>query len=107
MHDASDLGKNTRMDVAQILGDKREQILAMARQYGVSNVRVFGSVARGEAREDSDVDLLVDVAPGVDIGFLGLWVDLEELLARPVDLVTERSLRERMREKILREAIAL
>jgi len=95
------------MDVTEILGDKREQILDLARQYGVSNVRVFGSVARGEAREDSDVDLLVDVAPDVDIGFLGLWVDLEELLARPVDLVTERSLRERMREKILREAIAL
>src|SRR4051794_25440456 len=101
------MGENTRVDVAEILGDKREQILDLARQYGVSNVRVFGSVARGEAREDSDVDLLVDVAPDVDIGFLGLWVDLEELLARPVDLVTERSLRERMREKILREAIAL
>ena len=95
------------MDIAETLGDKREQILELARQYGVSNVRVFGSVAREEARADSDVDLLVDVAPGVDIGFLGLWVDLEELLARPVDLVTERSLRERMREKILREAIAL
>ncbi|MGI8588130.1 MAG: nucleotidyltransferase family protein [Chloroflexia bacterium] len=95
------------MGIAELLRDNREQILALARRHGVSNVRVFGSVARGDAREDSDVDLLVDVELDVDIEFLGLWVDLEELLARPVDLVTERSLRPRMREKVLREAVAL
>jgi len=97
------------MGIAELLGDKREEILALARRHGAGNVRVFGSVVRGEARADSDIDFLIDVAPGVDIGFLGLWVDLEELLARPVDLVTERSLslHSRMREKVLREAITL
>lgn len=83
----------------------RDAILQAARLRGASNVRVFGSVARGDAREDSDIDLLVDLEPGrslLDLG--GLLMDLRELLQRPVDVVTERSLKARIRERELREA---
>ncbi len=95
------------MGIDEIIGDRREQILALAKQCGVYNVRVFGSVARGEARPDSDVDFVVDVEPEVSMGFVRLWADLEDLLGRRVDLVTERSLPPRMRERVLRDAIPL
>jgi predicted nucleotidyltransferase len=71
-------------------------------------VRVFGSVARGDADRQSDVDFLVEMASGrslMDLG--GLLVDLEELLGRRVDVVTERGLRERIRERVLQEALPL
>ncbi len=74
----------------------------------IYNVRVFGSVARGEADAESDIDLLVDMEPGrtlFDIG--GLLMDLEELLGCNVDVVTEDGLRERIRERVLKEANAL
>jgi len=95
------------MGIDEVLGNKRAAVLDLAQRRGVYNVRVFGSVARGEAGPDSDVDFLVDVRPGVGMEFFGLWADLEELLGRSVDIVTERSLRERRRERILREAVAL
>ena len=69
-------------------------------------MRVFGSVARGEADETSDIDFLVRMNPGrsvFDVG--GLLMDLQDLLGRRVDVVTERGLRPRMRERVLREAI--
>ena len=87
---------------------KRTAILDIARRHGAGNVRVFGSVARGEARSDSDIDFLVDLDPGrslFDLG--GLAMDLEEFLGRPVDVVTERGLRERIRATVLRDAHAL
>lgn len=71
-------------------------------------MRLFGSVARGEDDEASDIDLVVQVAPGrslFDLG--GLLMDLQDLLGRRVDLVTERGLRPRMRERVLREAISI
>ena len=95
------------MGIDEVLGDKRRQILELARRYGAYNVRVFGSVARGEARADSDVDFLIDVRPGVGLGFFSLWGALEDLLGREVDLVTEPSLREEIRAYVLREAQAL
>jgi hypothetical protein len=72
---------------------------------GARNVRVFGSVARDEARADSDVDFLVDLDPDrslLDVG--GLAIDLSLLLDRPVDVVTEAGLRERIRSRVVREA---
>jgi predicted nucleotidyltransferase len=93
------------MNVDELVRNKREEVLRIARQYGARNVRVFGSVARGEATPDSDVDFLVDMEPGrslFDLG--GLLMDLQELLGRRVDVVTERGLRERLRERVLREA---
>ena len=88
--------------------NKREAILQIARRHGATNVRVFGSVSRGEARADSDIDFLVDLERGrslLDLG--GLLMDLQEFLGCPVDVVTEKGLRLRIRERVLREAVPL
>jgi uncharacterized protein len=90
------------------LQEKRRQIFAIAEKYGAHNVRIFGSVARGEARPDSDIDFLVELEPGrslFDLG--GLLYELQSLLGVEVDVVTEKGLRTRIREKVLREAIPL
>ncbi|HSK79481.1 MAG TPA: nucleotidyltransferase family protein [Thermoanaerobaculia bacterium] len=87
---------------------QRDQILGMASRHGALNVRVFGSVARGESDERSDVDFLVEMERGrslLDLG--GFLMDLEELLGKRVDVVTERGLKSRIRERVLREAIPL
>jgi len=92
-----------------LLYDQRSQILAIAEKHGAYNVRVFGSVARGEATEDSDIDFLVDYNlekitpwfPG------GLLVDLERLLNRKVDIATVDMLKERIRDRVLHEAVLL
>ncbi len=96
------------MAIDELLKERREEILAVAARHGAHNVRVFGSVARGEADERSDVDFLVDMEPGrslFDMG--GLLMDLQELLGREVDVVTERGLKLRIRERVLREAVRL
>ncbi len=96
------------MTQAEVLREKRADILRIATQYGASNVRVFGSVARGEADEQSDIDLLVDLEPGRSLFDLaGLLVDLEDLLGCNVDVVPEDSLRERIRGRVLKEAVTL
>lgn len=84
---------------------KREQILAVCQRHGVSNVRIFGSVVRGEAGMDSDLDILVELTgartpwwPG------GIVAELEELLGRRVDVVTTDALHPLIREAVLREA---
>jgi uncharacterized protein len=90
------------------LQEKRQQILALAEKYGAHNIRVFGSVARGEARLDSDIDFLVELEPGrslFDLG--GLLYELQLLLGVEVDVVTEKGLRPRIREHVLREAVPL
>ena len=89
---------------AAVLGKKKE-ILRIAAKHGARNVRIFGSVARGEARSDSDVDFLVDMEPGrtlLDMG--GLLMDLRDLLGMEVDVVTEQGLKPRIRERVLKEA---
>lgn len=96
------------MRVDELLKEKRDEILRIAAERGARNVRVFGSVARGEADEQSDVDFLVDMEPGrnlLDMG--GLLMDLRELLGRDVDVLTEGGLVPRIRERVLREAVAL
>ncbi len=96
------------MTQAEVLREKRADILRIATQYGASNVRVFGSVARGEADEQSDIDLLVDLEPGRSLFDLaGLLVDLEDLLGCNIDVVPEDSLRERIRGRVLKEAVTL
>jgi uncharacterized protein len=96
------------MSPNELLHEKREDILRVASKRGAYNVRVFGSVARGEADSQSDIDLLVDLEPGrslFDLG--GLLMDLQDLLGHKVDVVTERGLRERIRARVLKEAIPL
>jgi hypothetical protein len=90
------------------LRSRRDEILRIATRYGAGHVRVFGSVARGEADERSDVDFLVDLEKGrslLDLG--GLLMDLQDLLGRRVDVVTEKGLRERIRNRVLGEAVPL
>jgi uncharacterized protein len=95
------------MDI-QVLQEKREEILAIAAKHGAYNVRVFGSVARGEAKESSDVDFLVDVGQIHSSWFpAGLKLDLQELLERDVDIATENALHALIREQILKEAVLL
>lgn len=89
-------------------GLERDKILEVAARHGAHNVRVFGSVARGEADERSDLDLLVDLDQGrslMDLG--GLLIDLQETLGVRVDISTERMLRPEIRKRVLSEAVPL
>ena len=96
------------MSIDTVLKTHRDEILAIASRHGATNVRVFGSVVRGEAGPDSDVDFLVDLESGRSLLDLAkLLVDLEQLLHRRVDVVTENGLRPLVKEPILREAVAL
>jgi hypothetical protein len=93
---------------AELLKDKQREILSLAAKYGARNVRVFGSVARGEADERSDIDFLVEMEPGrslLDLG--GLQAELEMLFGCPVDVVTEKGLKGRLRGRVLAEAIRI
>ena len=94
--------------IRRLLGEKRDEIMQIAAKHGAHNVRVFGSVARGDLHEDSDLDVLVDLEPErslFDLG--GLGVDLQDLLGCKVDVVTEPGLRSRIRDRVLREAVPL
>jgi predicted nucleotidyltransferase len=96
------------MTFEQLRRNNRDQIMRLAAECGAGNVRVFGSVARGETDSRSDVDLLVDLEPGRSLLDLArLKRKLEELLAIPVDVVSSRGLRERVRETVLRDAVPL
>ena len=93
------------MNPVELIKYKRDEILRLSTVHGAKNVRIFGSVARNEAGEESDIDFLVDLEPGrslLDLG--GLLVDLEQLLTRKVDIVTERGLHWYLRDKIIKEA---
>ena len=96
------------MSTDELLKEKREEILRTASKHGARNVRVFGSVARGEARPDSDVDLLVEVGPDRTPFFPGgLIADLEELLGKKVQVVTQEGLHWYIRDRVLEEAVPL
>lgn len=106
---------NPKSDLAQkalTLADlraRRDAILALAEQHGASNVRVFGSVARGEATHDSDVDFLVDwdIQRMTAWGSAALFLELEKLLGHRVDIASESELPPRIRERALRENVPL
>jgi hypothetical protein len=96
------------MDLTRLIKEKRDDILRIAARHGARNVRIFGSTARGDDDGDSDIDFLVDMDPGrslLDMG--GLLMDLEALLNRSVDVVTERGLKKRIRDRVLKEALPL
>lgn len=97
------------MSLRDLLAEKRERILEIAERHGAFNIRVFGSVARGEETPDSDIDFLIDY----DIERVSPWFpvrlvrDLEALLHYPVDVVAEDGLKARIRREVLEEAIRL
>ena len=96
------------MSREELLKEKQPEILGLAAKYGARNVRVFGSVARGKADERTDVDFLVEMEPGrslLDLG--GLQAELEALLGCPVDVVTEKALKPRIRGRIMAEAVQI
>ena len=94
--------------ISAVLQAKREEIMRIAAKHGARNVRIFGSVARGEADARSDIDFLIELEAGRSLfDHAALLLELEELLDRRVDVVTERGLRSRIRERVLREAVPL
>jgi hypothetical protein len=96
------------MDVNKLVQEKREEILRIAAKHGVRSLRIFGSVARGEAKEGSDVDFLIEAGPHRTPWFPGgLIVDLEKLLGCRVDVVTEKALHWYIRDRVLQEAVPL
>jgi len=93
------------MGLEELLKEKREEILKIAASHGARNVRVFGSVARGDADESSDVDLLVDMEPDRSLlDVTALVADIRALLGRRVDVVSEKGLYWLLRRRILKEA---
>ena len=100
--------EDSASSVKEILSSKREEILRIAAKHGARNVRVFGSIARGEDDEMSDIDLLVEFEAGRSLlDHAGLWLDLQELLGCKVDVVSERGIKPRIKERVLREAVPL
>jgi len=93
------------MTTLDLLNTKRDEILRITARHGGRNMRVFGSVARGEDKPDSDVDMVVDLDEDRTLfDLIGLQQDIEDLLGRTVDLLTEKGINPRLRERILREA---
>jgi hypothetical protein len=91
-----------------ILREKRDEILEIGARHGAGNLRIFGSIAKGEGTDSSDVDFLVEMEEGRSLlDLVGLWQDLEELLGCEVDVVTEGGLSPYLRDIILTEAIPL
>jgi uncharacterized protein len=94
--------------IEELLKDKHHEILAIAARHGAHNLRVFGSVARGEAGRESDLDILVEMEPGKSLlDHVALMQDLEDLLQRKVHVVSERALHWYIRDRVLAEATPL
>ncbi len=95
-------------DVYALIEAKRPEILAVAARFGATNIRIFGSVARREARPDSDLDLLVTFGPKATLfDLIGLEQDLADLLGMHVEVASDRGLKDRIRKTVLQEAIPL
>jgi predicted nucleotidyltransferase len=93
------------MSLQDLLEEKRAAILDTAKRHGASNVRIFGSVARGDYDEKSDLDFLVEMEPGRSLlDHASLLLDLERLLGCKVDVVSDKGIKARMRERVLKEA---
>ncbi|MGA2327115.1 MAG: nucleotidyltransferase family protein [Bryobacteraceae bacterium] len=96
------------MDRLTAIHERRQEILALAARHGAKNVRVFGSVARGAAGPESDLDLLVEFEPGRGLlAHAALVRELEQLLGCKVDLVSQNGLKARIRSRVLQEAVPL
>jgi uncharacterized protein len=102
------LQEKANMNISQLLQQKRQQVLEIAEGHGARNVRLFGSVARGEATETSDLDLLIEMDSGRGLlDVIAIKQDLEELLGCKVDVVTEAAISPYLRDKVLHEAVSL
>lgn len=96
------------MTPLELLQHRRDDIQRIAAKHGAYNVRIFGSVVRGEAGPESDIDLLIEKGPTTSSWFpTGLMLELEDLLGRKVDIVTEKALNPYLRDRVLREAVPL
>ena len=94
--------------ISNISQEQRQKILQIAASHGARDVRIFGSMARGEARPDSDLDLLVKLDPGQSLlDLIALKQDLEDLIGRKVDVLTEAAISPYIREQVLENAISL
>jgi hypothetical protein len=94
------------MTTMELIRKKRKEILRIAAKHGVSSIRVFGSVVRGQEGPDSDVDFLVEPGPATSAWFpAGLMLDLEDLLGRRVEVISERALNPDLREYVMQEAV--
>jgi predicted nucleotidyltransferase len=96
------------MTLEEVRSRYRSQIIALAEKRGANNIRVFGSVARGDQRYDSDIDFLVDFEPGRSLlDLTGLWLDLEGTLGCKVDVISSRGLKPRLASEVMRDAVLL
>ena len=96
------------MNLYELVKQKRQEILKIADKHGAYNVRIFGSVARGQANENSDLDLIVDLRSGRSLWDLGgLWVELNELLKVRIEVFTTTTLKEEVRGNALNETIKI
>jgi uncharacterized protein len=95
------------LGIEELLADKREEILAIAAKYNASNIRIFGSVARGEANLESDVDFLVEMSNHSLLDRIALIQDLEDLLGRKVDVALLENLHQLIRDRVVGEAVPL
>jgi len=96
------------MTIKQLLHERRTDIQKVAAKHGAFNLRVFGSVVRGEDAEDSDIDFLVDTGQKTSPWFPGGFIlELEEMLGRPIEIVTEKGLNPLIRNQVMKEAISL
>jgi len=96
------------MNVCEILANKRNEILKISASHGARNIRVFGSVSRGEATEKSDIDILITLESGRSLlDIVAIKQDLEDLLGYNVDVVTEDGVSPYIREQVLKEAVSL
>lgn len=96
------------MSVSNIIKNRREDIVKITKKYGAKNVRVFGSMSRGEEDMDSDLDIIVEMEQGSSLlDIIAIKQDIEELLGRKVDVVTEASISPYIRDEVLKEAVSL
>ena len=96
------------MRIDETLKEKRNQILTIAMQYGAGKVRIFGSIARGEGKRDSDLDILVELESGRSLlDIIAIKQDLEDLLDCKVDVVTEAALSPYIRDEVLSQVVSL
>jgi predicted nucleotidyltransferase len=96
------------MTSKELIENRRDDVRAIAERHGARRLRVFGSVARGESRPDSDIDFLVEFEPGRSLlDQAALLLDLQDLLGLKVDIVSEGGINPRMRDRILKEAVAI